>query len=170
VDTLVRVSSAPPLTVTVGNLSSTIGYYSQLADVVPGVPSWIVDPSQPAGKALNPAAFALPASGLQGDYPRNSLRSPYSVNQTDIAVRRRFKFTDNVALNFRAEYFNVFNHPMFGAPGFNEPDTELGVDGFGKVDNTTNDALGGGGAGGGQNALYALGGPRSAQFSIKLQF
>jgi hypothetical protein len=74
----------------------------------------------------------------------------------------------------RAEYFNAFNHPMFGAPGANEPVTRLGPAGFGKVDatvySTTNNALGGGGSDGGQDAQYALGGPRSAQFTVKLQF
>jgi hypothetical protein len=70
----------------------------------------------------------------------------------------------------RAEYFNVFNHPMFGAPGGNQPNTGFGISDFGKVDTTTNQALGGGGSAGGQSFLYALGGPRSAQFTLKLQF
>jgi hypothetical protein len=51
----------------------------------------------------------------------------------------------------RAEYFNVFNHPMFGAPGGNQPNPEFGTAAFGKVDTTTNEALGG--AGGGQSFL-----------------
>jgi hypothetical protein len=68
----------------------------------------------------------------------------------------------------RAEYFNLFNHPTFGAPRFNEPNTELGTSSFGKIGTTTNYALGFG-ASGGQSTLYALGGPRSAQFTIKLQ-
>jgi hypothetical protein len=108
-----------------------------------------------------------------GNFPRNSLRSPYSVDQTDLAVRRRFNLTDRFNLSVRAEYFNVFNHPMFGAPGANEPETHLGFPNFGQVDPgfTTNFALGGGGSvGGGQSAQYALGGPRSAQFTVKLQF
>jgi hypothetical protein len=108
---------------------------------------------------------------VQGDYPRNSLRSPYSIDQTDLALRRRFNLTERVKLDIRAEYFNVFNHPMFGAPGFTQPDSELGIAGFGKVFSaTTNLALGGGGTGGGQSPLYALGGPRSAQFTIRLLF
>jgi hypothetical protein len=87
-------------------------------------------------------------------------------------VRRRFNLTERFNLNLRAEYFNVFNHPMFGAPGFNQPETRLGDSNFGKVGpaSTTNLALGGGGAAGGQSAQYALGGPRSAQFTLKLQF
>jgi hypothetical protein len=170
VDALVRVSSAPPLTVVVGNQTSVVGYHQVLADVVPGQPSWIPDPTQPAGRALNPAAFSTPANGAQGNYPRNSLRSPYSIDQTDLALRRRFNLTERVKLDVRAEYFNVFNHPMFGAPGGTQPDTGFGISGFGKVSVTTNEALGGGGAAGGQSLLYALGAPRSAQFTLKLIF
>jgi hypothetical protein len=170
VDGLVRVSSVPPLTVVVGNQNSIVGYHEVLADVVPGQPFWISDPTQPAGRALNPAAFSTPADGVQGNYPRNSLRSPYSINQTDLALRRRFNLTERIKLDVRAEYFNVFNHPMFGAPGFNQPNTGFGISGFGKVDTTTNQALGGGGAAGGQSFLYAPGGPRSAQFTVKLSF
>jgi hypothetical protein len=84
---------------------------------VPGQPYWIPDRSQPSGKALNPAAFSLPPAGQAGDCPRNGLRSPYSINQTDIALRRRFNLSERVKLDVRAEYFNVFNHPMFGLPG-----------------------------------------------------
>jgi hypothetical protein len=120
---------------------------------------------------LNPAAFTIPPVGQVGDFPRNSLRSPYFIDQTDLALRRRFKLTERLILNVRAEYFNVFNHPMFGAPGSPEPgnifDTAFGKIGPGS---TTNLLLGGGAALGGQSPLYALGGPRSAQFTIKLQF
>jgi hypothetical protein len=171
VDGLVRASSAPPINVTVYNQTGFISYYLTLANIVPGQPYWIADPTQPAGRALNPAAFSLPPAGVQGNYPRNSLRSPYYVDQTDLALRRRFNLTERVKLDVRAEYFNVFNHPMFGAPGATEPDSGVGLAGFGKVSaETTNLALGGGGAGGGQSALYALGGPRSAQFTVKLIF
>jgi hypothetical protein len=171
VDGLVRASSEPPINVTVGNQTGFISYYLILANVVPGQPFWIPDPTQPAGRALNPAAFSLPPAGERGNYPRNSLRSPYYVDQTDLALRRRFNVTERVKLDVRAEYFNVFNHPMFGAPGANQPNTEFGTASFGKVTPvTTNLALGGGGAVGGQSPLYALGAPRSAQFTIKLIF
>jgi hypothetical protein len=172
VDGLVRVSSAPPINLTTGNVSLITGFYYTQADIVPGQPFWIADSTQPAGRALNPAAFVMPAVDKTGDFPRNSLRSPYSVDQTDLAVRRRFKMTDRFNLSARAEYFNVFNHPMFGAPGNNEPETILGRSGFGQIGpaSTTNLALGGGGVVGGQSAQYALGGPRSAQFTVKLQF
>ena len=175
VDGLVRISTAPPINVIAYTFSPVIGYYLTQANVVPGQPVWIADSSQPAGRALNPAAFSAPPQATTGNSPRNGLRSPYSVDQTDLAVRRRFNLTDRFNLNIRAEYFNVFNHPMFGAPGFNEPDTILGRQGFGQVGTccTTNLALYGGAvvvAVGAQSAQYALGSPRSAQFTIKLQF
>jgi hypothetical protein len=171
VDGLVRVSSAPPINITELVISPTVGAYRTQAQVVPGQPFWIPDSTQPSGTALNPAAFTSPPAGQVGDFPRNSLRSPYSIDQTDLAVRRRFKLTERFNLSVRAEYFNVFNHPMFGAPGSPEPgnifDTTFGKIGPGS---TTNLLLGGGAALGGQSPLYALGGPRSAQFTIKLQF
>ena len=84
---------------------------------MPGQPYWIPDPTQPAGRTLNPAAFSSPPAGMTGDFPRNGLRSPYSINQTDLAVRRQFSLTERVKLDVREEYFNVFNHPMFGISG-----------------------------------------------------
>jgi hypothetical protein len=171
VDGLVRVSSAPPINITVNVISPVVGAYRTQAQIVPGQPFWIPDPTQPSGTALNPAAFTTPPVGQVGDFPRNSLRSPYSIDQTDLAVRRRFKLTDRLNLSVRAEYFNVFNHPMFGAPGSDEPGSIFDTT-FGKIGpgSTTNLLLGGGAALGGQSPLYALGGPRSAQFTIKLQF
>jgi len=171
IDGLVRVSSAPPINITVRAVSPVFGIYTTQAEIVPGQPSWIADPTQPSGTALNPAAFTSPPAGQIGNFPRNGLRSPYSINQTDLALRRRFQLTDRLTLNVRAEYFNVFNHPMFGAPGANEPgnifDPSFGQIGPGS---TTNLLLGGGAALGGQSPLYTLGGPRSAQFTLKLQF
>ena len=177
VDSLVRVFSGPPINVTVGGLAPVAGFYSTQAEIVPGPPFWIADRSQPSGKALNPAAFSLPPVGQVGDFPRNGLRSPYSINQTDVALRRRFNLTERIKLDVRAEYFNVFNHPMFGLPGSQcAPDPRWTYGGgsinpdFGKVCSTANVDAGGGSGGTGQSALYAPGGPRSAQFTLKLLF
>jgi hypothetical protein len=180
VDGLVRVMSAPPINITVVSSSSVFGPFITQAEIVPGQPYWIADPTQPSGRALNPAAFMSPAGGQTGDFPRNGLRSPYSVNQTDLALRRRFDLTERVKLDVRAEYFNVFNHPMFGLPGSQcAPDSVWTYSGktadpaFGKVcpgTSTTNIEAGGGSGGNGQSALYAPGGPRSGQFTLKVIF
>ena len=116
VDGLVRVTSAPPINVTVREISPVFGPYRTQADIVPGQPYWIADATQPSGTALNPAAFAPSPAGETGNFPRNGLRSPYSINQTDLALRRRFNLTERVKLDVRAEYFNVFNHPDVRTP------------------------------------------------------
>ena len=179
VDGLVRATSAPPINVFLRGISPVLGRYTPQADIVLGQPYWIADPTQPSGQALNPAAFASPSVGQTGNFPRNGLRSPYSLNQTDLALRRQFSLTERVKLDLRAEYFNVFNHPMFGSPGSQcNPDSFWGSPGgtvrsaFGKVcpgTSTTNiDASLGFGEQ--QNPLYAVGGPRSAQFTLKVIF
>jgi hypothetical protein len=178
VDGLVRASSAPPINVFIRGISPVIGLYTTQADIVPGQPAWISDSTQPSGRALNPAAFTSPPVGKVGDFPRNGLRSPYSIDQTDLSLRRRFNLSERIKLDLRAEYFNVFNHPMFGIAGSQcNPNTFWGTQGgtvrpsFGKVcpgTSTTN--LDGGGVPNGQSSLYAVGGPRSAQFTLKVLF
>jgi len=178
VDALLRVTSTPPINVIVSVVSPQTGYYQTQAEIVPGQLYWIPDPTQPNGRALNPGAFTTPAAGATGDFPRNGLRSGYSIDQTDLALRRRFNLTERVRLDIRAEYFNIFNHPMFGAPGSEyAPYTYWGygpqpAQGFGQVTPgyTTNVAMGGGGANGGQNPLYSVGGPRSGQLTLKITF
>jgi hypothetical protein len=175
VDGLLRVTSAWPLNVTVGAVSPVIGQYATQPDIVPGQPFWLPAPEEPGAKVLNPAAFTPPPVGQTGNFPRNGLRVPFSINQTDFAVWRRFGLTERVKLQIRAEYFNVFNHPMFNAPGQSLSGNYWGTTGnpnpyFGKLAaNTTNNALNGV-VGGGQNPLYAIGGPRSGQFMLKLMF
>jgi hypothetical protein len=177
VDGLVRVSSAPPINVTAEGISPVFGFYTTQADIVPGQPYWIPDPTQPAGRTLNPAAFSSPPAGMTGDFPRNGLRSPYSINQTDLAVRRQFSLTERVKLDVRVEYFNVFNHPMFGISGsLCNPDSNYSnrfgeSSTFGQVcPGATTNVDAGEGLPNGQNALYAVGGPRSAQFTLKVHF
>ena len=68
-------------------------------------------------------------------------------------------------LRFRAEFFNIFNHPNFG-----NPTNSLTSPLFGRSTQTLANSLGSGGANGGFNPLYQIGGPRSIQLALKLQF
>ena len=171
-DGLLRTSSPPPINVLIGVVSPGVGRIRTQPDSVPGQPYWIADLSEPGGKVVNPNAFARPALGTVGNFPRNGLRSPFSIAQIDLALRRRFNLTERVKLDVRAEYFNVLNHPMFGASGSVwAPFTFLGFGSpvspmFGKVmpGYTTNVALGQ------QNPLHSVGGPRSGQLTLKLHF
>ena len=73
---------------------------------------------------FNPAAFAQPplASGetsatLFGDARRGTLRGPAQYN-VDFSVFKDFKFSESKLVQFRAEFFNLFNTPQFGDPNF----------------------------------------------------
>jgi hypothetical protein len=65
----------------------------------------------------------------------------------------------------RADFFNVFNHPNFG-----NPVNFMTSPQFGQATKTLAAFLGSGGQGGGLNPLYQIGGPRSIQLALKLQF
>jgi len=81
-------------------------------------------------------------------------------------LRREFSLFENLALTLRMDAFNITNHPNFGYPQGN-----LSLTGFGQPSLTLAQSLGSGnGFGGGFNPLYAVGGPRSMQVSLKLQF
>jgi hypothetical protein len=169
-DGLVRAYSARPLNVLYQRVIGPNGAYNVQPDVVPGQPYWIADANSPEGRVVNPQAFTRPA-GFSGNFPRNSLRA-FPFSQFDLALRRRFRLSERLQLDARAEYFNVLNHPVFPPPSNlwgvgNSGPTAL----FGKIPGyTLNRGLGGGGLTGGQALLYAPGGPRSAQFTLKLSF
>lgn len=67
---------------------------------------------------FNPAAFALPAPYTYGNSQRNSLFGPGIVNW-DQAVYKNLTFRERFNLEFRAEFFNILNHPDFDIPASN---------------------------------------------------
>lgn len=108
-----------------------------------------VGPSKLSAKGywFNPCAFATPATGELGDASRAPLSGPDFVN-TDFSVIKQFTLPwENMGLNFRAEFFNLFNHAQFGLPAndINTPSQ------FGLVSSTVNN-------------------PRLIQFGLKLTF
>ena len=112
---------------------------------------------------INAAAFRSPTSG-QGDLGRNTLRG-FGATQWDITLRRQFRFAERVALQARGDFFNILNHPNFGSPV-----NYLTSPQFGQSTQMLNNSLGSGGQSGGLDPLYQIGGPRSVQFALKLQF
>jgi len=131
--------------------------YSGL-NLIPGVPVYLSERSMPGGRVINPAAFALPANGQLGNAPRNFARG-FGENEIDMAAQRSFPLVETLKLQFRAEAFNILNHPNFGYiyPYF-------GGAQFGQATKMLNQSLGN------LNSLYQQGGPRSMQFSLKLAF
>jgi hypothetical protein len=64
---------------------------------------------------LNPAAFAIPAPGSIGNLGRNVLHGP-SLSQFDLTVQKQFLIREKKNVEFRAEIYNLFNHPNFAPP------------------------------------------------------
>jgi hypothetical protein len=118
----------------------------------------------PGGRAVNPAAFSPAPPGQKGDAPRNFVRG-FGAWQMDLAVRREFPIYERLKLQFRAEAFNIFNHPNFGTinTSYCVPGPGTGCT-FGQATATLAQSLGV------LSPLYQSGGPRSMQFALKLIF
>jgi hypothetical protein len=171
-DNFLVVRSASP----VNAYDSILGLFHQgltriRPDVVPSQPLYLSG-AFPGGKALNPAAFVPPPTDpntgeplRQGDLGRNALRG-FGALEWDFAVHRDFPIHESVKLQFRAEMFNVLNHPNFGPPV-----GDISQPNFGLSTQILAQSLGGANVGGGGfSPLYQIGGPRSIQFALKLTF
>jgi hypothetical protein len=164
VDSFVLARSAPPVDI-VGMTFNSVGVsLSPRPNLNPGVPLELFGSGYPGEKILNRAAFSAAPKGQQGDIGRNVLRG-FDAAQADVGVQRSFRVTERAGPRFRAEFFNIFNHPNFGSP-INTLTSPL----FGYSTQTLANGLGSGGANGGFNPLYQVGGPRSIQLALKLQF
>jgi hypothetical protein len=174
VESVVQARSAPPVSVydTLYGLQLFNTQTLVRPDLVPGIPLYLYGAGYPGGKAFNPAAFMEPPTDpntgavlRQGDLGRNALRG-FDATQWDFAVHRDFPIHESLKLQFRAEMFNVLNHPNFG-----QPDGDLADATFGLSTETLNQYLSGGQLGtGGFSSLYQVGGPRSMQFALKVIF
>lgn len=85
---------------------------------------------------LNPAAYSMPLAGTFGDLGRDTFYGP-SYQQVDFSILKKTRLTETKNMEFRAEMFNLFNHP-----NFDEPDSTFGTGGFGQVFNTLGRTLG----------------------------
>jgi Carboxypeptidase regulatory-like domain/TonB dependent receptor-like, beta-barrel len=167
-DSIIYVRTAPPVNVVTGS-DPFAGFLSgassvQRPNLVPGIPLWITDPNVAGGREINPAAFTIPTGAVQGNLGRNALRG-FGATEVDLTLRRQFKLRERLALQARADLFNIFNHPNFGLP-INYLSSPL----FGQSTQMLGTSLGSGGQNGGLNPLYQIGGPRSVQLALKLLF
>ena len=89
--------------------------------------------------------FGDPLLGTLGTAPRRWLRGPGYWN-VDFAIMKHFNVHEEMQLQFRAEFFNMFNNV-----NFSNPDTELSDNDFGRITNEN-------------------GSPRIIQFALKFTF
>ncbi len=140
-------------------------YGANCASVLQGLGDLQPGQGCPGGRAINPNAFVQvptdPNTGnpvRAGTARRNFVRG-FGAWQMNLAIRRDFPIRERLKLQFRAEAFNIFNHPNFGSI-----DAGFGSSTFGQATATLANSLGI------QNPLYQTGGPRSMQFALKLVF
>ena len=101
-------------------------------------PNLVCDPrpggSCPAGSvAILPVAFVSGKTIYHfGNFGRNTVIGP-SFNNTDFSVIKRTKIGENQLIEFRAEFFDLFNHANFGQPG---RVAQVGSTSFGVITNT----------------------------------
>ena len=109
-------------------------------------------PGTPAG--------CVPLSGIAALGGINELEGP-GFHRLDFSTFKEFPFHDRFRLQFRAEMFNILNHPNFNAPGF-------GGNGVVSVPGSTDFTNSNFGAiGSTRDAPYD---PRQIQFSLKLYY
>jgi len=95
---------------------------------------------------INSSCFVAPPAGELGNAARIPVSGPGFIN-SDFSVIKQFALPrESMGLNFRAEFFNLFNHPQFGSPV-----NDINASGFGAVNSTVNN-------------------PRLVQLALKLTF
>jgi hypothetical protein len=166
-DVIERVTSGFPLFVV--DSSNPSGVFFSYNGNTYSRPNEVGDPNKPGPEAgrtncptqihtfknwFNPCAFASAPTGELGTAARAPIYGPRFVN-TDFSVIKDFPLTfrEGMSLQFRAEFFNLFNHPQLylqGGSGTGEQDINSSAT-FGVVTGTVNN-------------------PRLIQFGLKLKF
>ena len=83
--------------------------------------------AQMVDQYFNTSVFTTNAIGTYGNTGRNILRGPGLFN-TDLGLIKNTSVTERVRVQFRSEFFNVFNNVNFNNPG-----ATVGTPGFGKI-------------------------------------
>ncbi len=151
-----------PINVTIDRSASAVpdgNNTDQRPDLVPGV-SLAPPGGATIGEWINPAAFAMPAAGTFGDAPRDVARGP-GAWQIDLGIGKRIPLTEGAQLEFRAEFFNIFNHPQYGLP-LSDFSVAPGLNGFGNITSTVSTTT--------PVSPVGTGTPREMQFSLRFAF
>jgi len=143
--TTLRDGLAAPL-LTFGDESGVGNFHTRFNCVAP-IHYQLRDFHQPYAST---SSFSDPAPATFGNCPRDPLVAP-GLNAWDMSLQRTFKMGERFAFQFRASFFNAFNHPNFAEPS---PDITT------KITATADD--------GSFDSHFGVGGPRNIQFMGKL--
>jgi hypothetical protein len=91
--------------------------------------NWQLAANRPKGEQIlrwfNPAAFVLPREGAFGNSGRNNMRGPGSLN-VDWGLFKQIPIVEGHTLQFRTEFFNLFNRANLGLPNSNLQSAQFG--------------------------------------------
>ncbi|HKE21112.1 MAG TPA: carboxypeptidase regulatory-like domain-containing protein [Bryobacteraceae bacterium] len=82
------------------------------------------------------SSFAQPAAGFFGNAGMGTVLSP-GLSNFNASLYKDFRLHERLTLQFRSEFFNVFNHPNFGSPN-----TSLGAGSFAQITSMKNPRIG----------------------------
>ena len=93
-------------------------------------PNLIGDPNLPRDQRsvdrwFNTAAFQLADRGTFGNLGRNTLTAP-GINNWDFSLIKNTRISEGKNLQFRAEVFNIANHPQFASPNRDASSAQFG--------------------------------------------
>lgn len=166
----------------VGPIHYNYGNPSQFLDLSAFTVPCTLNPNPPAGPPapppLNSSSNCIPGTRHFGNEGRNALLGP-DYRNLDFAISKMTPITERIKLEFRADFYNVANHPNFASPllpaffadaGVNGISTGVNPDvlplgrsqGFYPLTATSDVGLG--------NPVLGGGGQRSIQFAVKLMF
>jgi hypothetical protein len=91
----------------------------------------------PCRSWMNFNGFSLPTTGTFGTINKNSFTGP-NFATFDISLSRHFRLGEHVDLQFRAEYFNLFNHTNFNTPAASLANAST----FGRITTATDPRIG----------------------------
>jgi Carboxypeptidase regulatory-like domain/TonB dependent receptor-like, beta-barrel len=121
-----RFASGFPITMSesAGDLSLTGDSSNDLPNVI--APVTTMNPRNPTNTYFSASSFTAEALGTIGNANRRFITGPGFLN-TDIALEKSTRITESTALEFRAEFFNVFNHAQFYNPSGNFSSGTFGI-------------------------------------------
>jgi Carboxypeptidase regulatory-like domain/TonB-dependent Receptor Plug Domain/TonB dependent receptor len=118
VQPIVQLRTGFPFSVSAGSGSCTCGtYVPQRPNLAPGRTSGTLAQRSPT-KWFDKTAYVVPTAGVQGTVTRNVLRGPGTA-EFDFSALKNFAISERLTAQFRAEAFNIINHPNFGNPSAN---------------------------------------------------
>jgi hypothetical protein len=149
---IVTAQSGQPFSVLTGLNQSSTGLGDDRPDLV-GNPN---NGPKTVQQYFNTSAFVLNAPLTFGDAGRNIVAGP-GYTDVDFALMKNTAITERLNVQFRAEFFNIFNHPNFALPN-----NVLSSPSFGALYQTPDVAQ--------NNVGLGSGGPRLIQFGLKFIF